>query len=1056
MSGAKTRTKTRKAEVSHLSWHSSLQFKLGLIFLALVVLLGAGALVAGKFLVSDKLVTETYRYENESGLRLQQELQGITQQTEDLARMLASLSFKLPGGVNTLKPLVPELVERVSANIFIVSTGVWPEAYALDPALERASVLWARNANDAFKLREDYNDPRTIPYQREKWYTPARYSQENRCYWSPVYRDPISKRDVITCSMPIRQTEKFVGAVTVSLGLENIRASFAASTAEELGYSLLVDQDNQLLAASKRMSQSMGSTPPRNTAELAQKFPSFNVVALNLHKQSAERVSAVARSPLYNAEQISALRDGSRDMSRAEAETALSQIWGRLGKLDGNAAQDRLEIKADHVLADDAFALLFPLPSTHWQLIRVTPAKEGFTGARYVFQQSLLVTGGALVLTLVLVFSGLRYMVISPLRKMTRQITNAETAEDALHLQLDESARNEVGVMAHWHNERVRQLREMMERTIATNSQLVMESEERRKAQEQLARIQERASLALQSVADGVITTDENGNIEDMNPVAETLTGVPLRTSRGKNFAEVFVARMGGDNGAPLPNLAEIAVQRGTRLDYPEGIQLTSFGGSHRNISLIVTPIRARHSKVIGAVIVFRELKTAVEVASAASATVVADKKSLDALTGLSTRTVCDKRIRSLIDAAKLTPRTHCLLILDIDHLKRVNDNGGQHAGDEALAKVAETLSAKVASAGQVFRMTTDQFAVLLENFDADRGRIYAEALRESIANTRFYWESKYFSITASFGITAFDGAEENHIDIVRRADDACAAAKRAGRNCVRVYDESMNRAGREADDSTWVRRIRAGLDDNMFHLTTQYMLPTQNLASEGNNFEILLALEDEEGFWAAPGAFMQTAERHHLSGEMDRWVISRILTQLTNNPGVLEKLAMVSINLSAGSLMDGSLLEFLITELEKNPDIHPRKLCFELNENDIAEYPQAVHTLTDALRSAGCRVAVDRFMGRDPSQLAQLRKLSVDFVKVDATRFRNIVNDTVEQMLAESVVRLGRTLRKRVIVSNIDDASMMDAWKRLGVDYFQGFLVAKPSPVIFQSPNGS
>lgn len=1056
MSGAKPRTKTKKAAVSQLSWSSSLQFKLGLIFVVLVVLLGAGALVAGKFLVSDKLVTETYRYETESGLRLQQELHGITQQTEDLASMLTKLTFNLPGGITTLQPLLPQLVERVSARSFIVSVGVWPEPRTLDPTRERASILWARGAGDAMKLREDYNDPRTIPYHREKWYTPARYSQDNRCYWSPVYNDPITKRDVITCSMPIRQSDRYVGAVTVSLGLENLRNSFAASTAEELGYSLLVDQENQLLAASQRMMQALGATLPRNTAELAQKYASFNTVALSLHKQSEERVSAVARSPLYNAGDISALRDGSRNMSRAEAETALSQIWGTLGKIDGSAARNRIEITADPVLADDAFALIFPLAGTHWQLIRVTPVKEGFTGARYVFQQSLLVTGGALVLTLILVFSGLRYMVISPLRKMTRQITQAETAEDALHLQLDESARNEIGVMAHWHNERVRQLREMMERTIATNSQLVMESEERRKAQEQLARIQERASLALQSVADGVITTDEHGNIEDMNPVAETLTGVPLRTGRGKNFAEVFVARMGGDNGAPLPNLAEIAVQRGTRLDYPEGIQLSSFGGSQRNIGLIVTPIRARHSKVIGAVIVFREQKnTAVEIPSTASAA-LADRKALDALTGLATRTVCDKRIRSLIDAAKLTPRKHCLLILDIDHLKRVNDNGGQNAGDEALAKVAETLSGKVGTAGQVFRMTTDQFAVLLENFDADRGRIFAEALRESIANTRFYWESKYFSITASFGVTTFDGTEENQVDTIRRADDACAAAKRAGRNCVRVYDESMNRAGNEADDSTWVRRIRAGLDDNMFHLTTQYMLPTPNLASEGNNFEILLALEDEEGFWAAPSAFMQTAERHHLSGEMDRWVISRILAQLTRNPAVLEKLSMVSINLSAGSLMDGGLLEFLITELEKNPDVHPRKLCFELNENDIAEYPQAVHTLTDALRSAGCRVAVDHFMGRDPGQLAQLRKLSIDFLKIDAKRFRNIVNDSVEQMLAESVVRLGRTLRKRVIVSNIDDTAALDAWKRLGVDYFQGFLVAKPSPVIFQTPNGS
>lgn len=1043
---ARSRTQVRS---SHLAWHQSLLVKLGLVFALLIILLGTAALLAGRLLVGDKLVAETFRYETESGRRLLAEFKSITQRAEEIAGTLAKLGVHTPGGPWAVKPPIPLLVDRGGGARLITGVGIWPEPHGLDPARDRASLYWVRDASGQLHLREDYNDVRTVPYYKEKWYTPARFAQEDRCFWTPVYREPLAKREVITCAMPMRSGNRFLGVVTASISLDSIAHEFATATADDLGYSLLVDSDNRLLAVSPDAAAVIeAGERPRNLAELAQKLPSFNPVALALHKQDEDLVSSVARSPLYNAAEVSALREQSRDMSRAEAEAALTQVWSVLGGLNKPQPPQHLELLADPVLGDDAFAVVFQAPESFWRLVRVTPAKQGFSGARYVFQQSLLVTGGVMVLTLVLIFSFLRYLVIGPLRQMTQQIAAAETAEDALHVVLDESARNEVGVLAYWHNERTRELREMMERTLATNSQLVMESDERRAAQEQLARVQERATLALQSVADAVITTDEKGAIEDMNPVAESLTGVSVRAGRGKSLAEVFSARLGGANGAPLPNIAEVAIQRGTRLDYAEGVQLSSFGGAQRDIALSVTPIRTRANRIIGAIIVFRE-----KTQRASDAAPAVAKKSVDALTGLPGRDVCDRRIRSLIEAARLNPRRHALLMVDVDHLKRINETGGHGAGDEVLAKVGETLSTKTGSAGEVFRLHADQFVVLLNNSDLQRSRVFAEALRETLANTRMYWESKYFGVTASFGVADFDGSEESPVEVLRRGDDACAAAKRSGRNTVKVYDDSMNRAGREADDATWVRRIRAGLDHNMFHLTTQFILPLQAHASEGRVFEVLLALEDEEGFWAAPSAFMPVAERQHLSAEMDRWVVSRLLKQLDKNPEVLAQVAMVNINLSAGSLIDAGLIEFLALQLEQHRNVHPRKLCFELREDDAAEHPQQAQMLADALRSLGCRVAVEHFLAREPSRLALLRKLPADFVKINAQQFRSISADGMEQMLAESLVKLARSLRKRVMVGNIDDNAQLEAWRRFGVDYMQGFVVAKPSPVVFQTP---
>lgn len=1050
MTKAKSRTRTT-AQANQLAWYQSLQFKLALIFSGLMLILGTTAYLSSKFLVGDKLVAETFRYELESGKRLVSEFHDIAQRVQNLAGTLSTLSANTPGGPYSVSPSIPKLVDSQGGSRLITAVGIWPLPHTLDPARERASLYWVRDPGGVLQVRGDYNDPRTIAYTQEKWNTPARYGQEDRCYWTPVYREPLTKRDVITCAMPMRNASGYVGAVTVSISLEALQTEFANTTQDDLGYSLLVDHDSRLLAISGKAEATLvKGERPRNLAELAQRFASFGPVALSLHKQDEERISAVARSVLFNAAEISALKDATRDFSRADAEAALTLIWASLGNLATPIEPQTLAIENDAVLEDAAFATLFQLPDTYWRLVRVTPATEGFSGARYILNQSLIVSGGGMALTLLLVFSGLRYLVIRPLRRMAHSLASAETAEDAMGLVLDESARNEVGMLAHWHNERTREFRELMERTIATNAQLVMESDERRSAQEQLARIQERASLALQSVADGVITTNEKGDIEDMNPVAENLTGVALRAARGKAFGEVFIARIGGESGSPAPNLAQVAIQRGSRLEYADGVLLTSFGGAQRSIGLTATPIRTRHNRVIGAVIVFRESSTA-----AAAVAAGLDRRGVDAVTGLRTRNQCERKLRALIEAARLSPRRHSFITLDLDHLKRINDSGGQAAGDEVLSKIGETLSSKTGSAGEVFRMTADQFAVILENSDAARARTFAEALREAIANTRLYWESKFFTVTASFGLGDFDGSgDDNPVDIIRRADDACAAAKRAGRNAVKVYDSSMSRGSREVDDATWVRRIRAGLDQNLFHLTTQFILPSPPQVAEGNVFEILLALEDEEGFWASPGAFMQAAERNHLTAEMDRWVIARTLAQLARNSEVLERLAFAGINLSTSSLNDSGLLEFLAITLEKMPVLHPRKLCFELHEDAVMEYPQQAQTLADALRSIGCRVTLDHFLGRDPSVLTLLKNLPVDFVKVDAQRFKNIASDPMEVMLADSVVRIARGLRKRVIVGNIDGNSELEAWRKLGVDYVQGFTVAKPSPVVFKLPH--
>jgi len=1037
-----------------LSLTQSLQFKLGALFLLALLLLASGAFLASRTLVQEKLLDESFRYEQEAGLRLTADLRALIGDTQALAGALANLATDPDLRFDELKSIGPTLLKNRPSARLVASLGIWPEPNKIPGAGERSSLYWMRDANGALHANGDYNDVRSAPFYRERWYTPARFLGLGRGFWTDRRQEPLVNRHVLTYVVPIRQGNAFAGVATVSLDAGALNEQFGNLAKDAGGYALLLDGGHRLIGASPAAATALGSKAPLGItlAELAKSLPSYSPLAIAAFKRSEAARQAMTLSKRYDARQVSELKDSTRDLSRQEADEILSGIWSaEVAKpLQNGGVRDALE--SDPVLGDAVWASIFDLQNPAWTLIRVTPADEGFAGASYLFRQSLVVTLGLVTLTLILAFFALRALVIRPLRQMIEQLAGSQSTEDALNIVLDASSRNEVGMLAHWQNERIRQLREAMDHTRVAKSQLSSESLERRQAQEQLARAQERAALALQSVSDAVVTTDERGRIEDMNLAAEALTGMTLRESRGQPLSDIVRLRVEG--GVGYENLAQLAMDRGTRLDYTGGITLEPHGsGEARELVLNGSPLRA-HGRMVGAVLVFHEhTRTRRESTEVNDTIAAANRHQQDLLTGLPTRAGCERQLTLLVEQARSSGLSHALIYLDIDHLKYVNDSGGQQAGDDVLMRVAETLVQYSPSAKNVYRMAADQFVVVLDSVDQTTAIAMAEQLREQLASTRFYWESRYFSVTASFGVVLIERDMPTAMEAIRRADDACSAAKRAGRNTVQFYDPRMDRVGSVVDDDTWVRCIKRGLSENLFHLRTQWIMPGKDFAGEGQVYEVLLALEDEEGFWASPAAFMPVAERHHLTTTIDRWVIEQTLRTLEDNPAVVERMAFCCINLSTATLADLGFLDFIAGCVEKYPHL-AGKLCFELGEPTLTDHPREAALCCDVLHRLGCRLAIDHYFGRNLSDLALLRKLPVDFIKLDAQGFKNLGSDAVEQMLAESILRIVRHLRRRVIVNNIDDGGSMEIWKKLGADYFQGYAFAKPTPVPFLGPN--
>lgn len=1040
----------KSAVLPALRWPERLGFKLAATLLVLFLLSLVAAVIAGKLLVRNELAEETFRYEQQSGQRLALQIEQFAAQAEATARAIAAVT--LSSSAEQLRSLAPAILAR--SPIPYGAAGVWPEPNLLRPGVERASMLWLRGADAKYALREDYNEARVVPYWREKWYTPARFQQGDRCAWNLRTRDPLAKSTMLVCSLPLRQGERFLGVVTVALPLSLVTEEFARQTRDDRGYALLLDSDDQMLAASPDLASQLQGGDIVNLAGLAQRFNAYNPLALSMHERGKTLLEAFAASPLIA--ETDELQASTRELSQEEARSALLSLWmGERPNPLWRAEPAVVLLEQDPVLKGRAYVHVFELGYPGWRLLRITSATEGYAGADMLFLRTLLVVAAAMAGLLLLVYIGMRLLLLGPLGRMVAQMSETAGTQDTLGTLAQDKSVNELGLFAHWHNERVRQVRDLMDRNMGLSSQLVTETSERRSAQESAVRLQERHALSMQALSEAVISTDEAGRIEDMNPAAERLSGIALRAARGRPFGEVFAARVAG-NAEAAPDLAKLAMERSSRVDYDEGLALAGKAGADRPIAASAIPIRNRANRITGAAVVLRERSVPAVAAAARQTSAVpptaADDPQRDPLTQRPLRPLCERRLGELIDAAKLAPRTHAFVWLDNDQFSRINDSGGATAGDTVLTRLSALLGNLAGQAGEIYRLGGDRFGIVLANSSTDRARTFAEALRRTVASTRFTAEGRQFNLTVSIGITEFDGQAENSHDVLRRAEEACSAAKRGGRNGIKVYDASMSRHRPPADDAVWLRRLRNGLDHGLLHVTTQLLQPQ---GGAGKALDLQLALEDEEGFWTPAAGFMPAAERHGMGGDLDRWTLRRILTQLAQYPDTLGDLSFLCIPLSAVSPVDPRFIDTLLGLLGQPGSFAANKLCFVIDQAFVMQHPQTAASFSTTLRTMGCLLAIDGFGPGSSGEMGVLRRLSADLLRIDAGAFPALNTDPVEQSLADSVVKLAHALGSRLVVANIEDPRLVERWKRLGADYLQGNAIARASPIVIQAPAG-
>jgi diguanylate cyclase (GGDEF)-like protein/PAS domain S-box-containing protein len=563
---------------------------------------------------------------------------------------------------------------------------------------------------------------------------------------------------------------------------------------------------------------------------------------------------------------------------------------------------------------------------------------------------------------------------------------------------------------------------------------------ERKIYEEALFREKESAQITLQSIGDGVITTDAQSTIDYINPVAEELTGWRLEDAMGRPVEEIFRA-FHEETCEPLENPLSVSIRRIRPIKSVRPMLLIRRDGNELYVESTAAPIRDGAGHVAGGVLVFHDVSESRELNRRLSY-----HASHDVLTGLVNRREFESRLERALKSAKAREASYALCYLDIDQFKIINDTCGHSAGDALLGQVGALLKAKVRWRDTLSRLGGDEFGILLESCSLDEAMRTAEALREAVRNYRFTWEDRVFRLGASIGVVPIAADNEDVASILSAADSACQAAKEGGRNRVHSFAENDIELMRRRREMQWAARINAALEEGRFELFRMPIQPLQKV-EVGAHYELLLRMRDENGRMVSPNDFIAAAERYGITPAIDRWVIENAFRWLVSEADEREKLTMCAINLSGQSFGDDKFLPFVIDQFHKS-GLDASKICFEITETAaVASFSQA-NRFIQALKELGCKFALDDF-GTGLSSFGYLKHFPVDFLKIDGSFVREILRDPIDREMVRSINEIGHLTGKQTIAEFAENAEIIQMLTSLGIDYAQGYGIAQPSRVL-------
>lgn len=413
-----------------------------------------------------------------------------------------------------------------------------------------------------------------------------------------------------------------------------------------------------------------------------------------------------------------------------------------------------------------------------------------------------------------------------------------------------------------------------------------------------------------------------------------------------------------------------------------------------------------------------------------------------DALTGLLNRAAFDRLLAVHIATARLLPLA--VFYVDLDYFKALNDFAGHAAGDLALKGVAGGILGCLPLSARAARLGGDEFALLVPNCQPAAAETLAGAILAAVRDADLGLPATSRKLAASIGIAFVDDTTTTVADALACADDACYAAKAAGRNRFAVFsaDSASGSGGLNA------ARVAAdtvdAMDDGRLKLFGQEIHLLGKPWRESRHVEVLARLAGRNGNLIPPGEFIPVAERFGIASRLDRWIMRTALSQ--HGPAMKSGAITLGFNLSAQTLSDPLLWDFVDAVIAETGAPHSG-IGFEITETAAVTNFDAAEQFVRKARERQCRVSLDDF-GAGMSSFEYLRRFPVDQIKIDGSFIENIAQSRFDREIVSAITGIAKSLGCAVVAEKIEEQAALDILRDMGVAYGQGFLLHRPEPL--------
>ncbi|PSB24450.1 EAL domain-containing protein [Stenomitos frigidus] len=556
----------------------------------------------------------------------------------------------------------------------------------------------------------------------------------------------------------------------------------------------------------------------------------------------------------------------------------------------------------------------------------------------------------------------------------------------------------------------------------------------------------------LQMLDTAIIVTDASGEILFLNALAEKITGWSFHDT--KYFPLSYIFKIVGK--VTLSNL-DIPIEKnpckGQNPYFLDDVFLIRPDNSSISIQYSLSSVYDGN-QIVGTALVFRDISALYRPNHQQPHQI-----NHDPLTGLVNRSSFESYLKQALHDSRNLAQTHILCHLDLDRFKIINEVCGHLAGDEYLRKFSTVLQQRIRRTDILARLGGDEFGLILQHCNLDQALNVVQDLYKEVRQFRFSWQSHTFSFTFSTGITLLQSDSQSISNVLIEADSACTVAKAKGRDRVQVYQADDQDVTAQRGDTQGLLLVMKALEEDQFLLYCQPIVPVSDVddSTDQRCYEILIRLQDGQGQIIPPKDFLPAAERYGLMHLVDRWVIHNLFKILASRYAKAEESAYeptcksyrnhcYSINLSGSSFNDDQFLEFVQEQFFLHL-VPPESICFEITETVAISNLNKAAKFIAQLRAIGCRFALDDF-GSGMSSFGYLRNLPVDYIKIDGNFVKEITTNVISYEIVKAINSIGHVMNIQTTAEFVEDEEILAMLKAIGVDYAQGYGIAKPFPL--------